>query len=231
MTDNAPAPSEPAPPTRPVSEPAPVSEPRPVSEPGPASPAAPGPARKPVKATPAEKRRPWWLVVVLAVLATPPVVVILMNLSGVTMPKVTEGMRVLVNVPAKGSRGGTVGFVNPEGAQKLLDLIAEARPSMNPWTIYTVSREHRRLDRVATDSEGLPIPKFHAEAWAVIMVPVAGFEDEYYAYHYRQDGDIAYVDGPDGDQVLVMSITPQEFHAEMVKYKISALPPTPTTRE
>ncbi len=98
--------------------------------------------------------------------------------------------------------------------------VGKGKPCLNPLTIYQVRRDRRQIDPLAIDPvTRQPMPDLHSDAWAVIMVPAPDSVDMFDAYHYRQDGHVAFLDGPDGDQVLVMPFGPEEFYVQLVTHR------------
>jgi len=164
------------------------------------------------------RKRRWWLLLIpLVILAAPPVVVILLNTGDPKLPEVDERSKAVVHVREMSA----LGSLKVEGVRRLKRLIARGRPARNPWTIVRTYWRHRRSDSVIYVPEtGQLMPTFDAEAWAILMVPIEGTQDEYHAYHYLQDGDLAYLDGPDGVQVLVMPYSPADLHAELIPFKV-----------
>jgi hypothetical protein len=166
------------------------------------------------------RKRRWWLLLIpVVILAAPPVVVILLNTGSPKLPAVDKRSTAVVHVQDM----PVLGRLKVEGIRRLRERIASGRPARNPWTIVRMYWKHRRSASVYVRQTGQLMPRFDSEAWAILMVPIEGTRDEYHAYHYLQDGELAYLDGPDGVQVLVMPFSPAELHADLIPFKVPFL--------
>lgn len=163
------------------------------------------------------KRRLWLLLIPVAVVGIPVLIVIVLNTGDPKLPAIDEQAKAVVHVRDL----SVLGSLKVEGIQRLRDLIARGKPARNPWTIVRIYWRHRRSDSVMYVREtGHLMPTFNAEAWAILMVPIPGTKDQYHAYHYIQDANLAYLDGPDGVQVLIMPFSPEGLHTELVGYEV-----------
>jgi hypothetical protein len=179
--------------------------------------AKPDRTRGPAKPAPegSRKRRLWLLLIPVAIVVIPPLVVMACNLGAPELPEIDADAKAIVHVQDM----TMLGSLKVEGIRRLTKLIASGKPSKNPWTVVKVYWKHRRSASVYVQQTGQLMPIFDAEAWAILLVPIEGATDEYHAYHYLQDGYLAYLDGPEGVKVLEMPFTPDEFHAQLVGFK------------
>ena len=158
-----------------------------------AEPAQSGPARK------SSRKLLVVVAIVVVLLAVPPVVIVLTNMQDVRIPQARPGCITIIRVRGR----PPVGTLSAEGINHLKAMIERCEPVRNPLTIVRTYFRHRGST------------KLDSEAWAEIMFPVEGVKDKYDLYRLRLDGDVAYIDGPEGTQTLHTPFTAEELHAEL----------------
>ena len=156
------------------------------------------------------RRRRLWLLLI------PLVIVMGLNTGDPKLPEIDENAKAIVSVPDMPA----LGRLSEDGVRRLRRMIASGEASKNPWTIVKVYWKHHRPASVRYEPQtGQLMPVFDADAWAILMVPIQDSPGEYHAYHYVQEGNLAYLQGPEGEQVLIMPFTAEDLHAQLAGLK------------
>jgi len=180
----------------------------------------PQPAVTPKREKP--RRRRWWMLLIpLVIVVVPAVIIIALNTGDLKLPEIDEKAETIVNVrdmPA-------LGRLNVEGIRRLKRMIAGGKPAMNPLTIVKVYwKLHRPASMRYEPETGHLMPVFDADAWAILTVPIKDSVYEYHAYHYVQEGNLAYLQGPEDGQVLIMPFTAADLHDQLAAFRKPFVP-------
>ena len=139
------------------------------------------------------------LAIVVVLLAIPPVVIVLTNMTDIRIPEAREGCITIVRVSGK----SRVETLSAEGINHLRAMIQQCEPVKNPLTIVRTYFRHHDMT------------KLDSEVWVEVMFPVEGDKNKLDVYRILQDGNVAYISGPEGTQTLHTPFTATELHAQL----------------